>query len=136
MQNIVPCCCGPVCSPCNIPTKNLTITYVSGTTTLTATLVYNTLVPNQWCSACSLPGQLLTNYNFYCQLGSFRFDYSTWDTEFDCFSGGVGPNSCSYPGVYGSQLLLVDYTCVPFHVHFRSDGTHCFAVSTDFYIDE
>ena len=121
------------CEPCCIPKKDLTLSITGLPGITSTTLVWNTLSANLWLSAC----HLVQNWNLNCQLGTVRFEANVWNDETECFPGAVSPNFCSYTGTSPNQLLLIDYTCNPFHLHFRADGLHCgLFIGVDFYIDE
>lgn len=121
------CCAGGggclACSPCLLPQKILTVHWIEHTPGIDITfpIAYGT---SQWLSVCVQ-----------------RSPLSTWmDFSLDCESGNPGVTVNFYADtdctILGSSTVfgaanIIDYTCSPLHLHFRSGSGE-----VDFYIDD
>lgn len=114
------------CSPCNIPTQNLTLSWVNvlsgnGSTTLT----YAT-TSSSWTSGCS--NGLI--YKLVCTGGQVEL-------RVIFFTSGTCPTGtqqfCSNLRVTPFGLTLSSFTCSPFSMTFLSSTSGCSAISTTGY---
>ncbi len=114
------------CSPCSIPTQNLTLSWVNfisgnGSTTLT----YVT-TPASWTSGCS--NGLL--YKLVCTGGQVELRVIH-------FTSGLCPTGtqeyCSNLRVAPLGITLSTYTCSPFTMTFLSNASGCPAITSTGY---
>jgi hypothetical protein len=115
-----------VCSPCNIPTQNLTLSWVNvvsgnGSTTLT----YAT-PPASWSSECSI-GLL---YKLVCTEGQVELRV-IYFTSGSCPTGTQ--QYCSNLRATPFGLTLSSYTCAPFSMTFLSAASGCPAITSTGY---
>lgn len=149
------CCCGPAgpVTPCVTPCM------ASTTSPLYLTVKANlffcktlqgpyTMIPGggAWSIGCDASvAYFCGTYNFYtatlssCTGGNpafiFNFMFLTSGSCADPTTvGGTCTDGCTNPA---QALLLVDYTCTPFHLHFQPTATcsSCTNIFTDVYID-
>jgi hypothetical protein len=114
------------CSPCNIPTQNLTLSWVNfisgnGSTTLT----YATS-PTSWTSGCS--NGLL--YKLVCTGGQVELRVIYFATG-SCPTGSQ--QYCSNLNVAPSGLTLSSFTCSPLSMTFLSNASGCPVISGSGY---
>jgi hypothetical protein len=113
------------CSPCRITAEQVhELSWINSTHGSGLTLM-NRTATSAWSTDCV--DQLI--FSLSCHGGSLGLSVSKFDSE-TCDSGR--PMNCA--------LSLTDYTCEPFHLHFRPVGPQCSFLTaagyTDFYIDE
>lgn len=117
-----PGCCGcsgtsTTCSPCSIPNKNLTVSWVNplignGSTTLVYTPI------GQWNSTCNR--ELL--YSLTCPGGLIQFTV-TYFISGTCPTGQT--QRCVNPGTNPFTFLLASYTCSPFLLQYTVSNAGC-----------
>jgi hypothetical protein len=113
------------CSPCAIPKKNLTVSWVN--TLLgngSATLLYKP--PGMWNTGCI--NQLI--FALACNGGLIEFVLAYFLSG-ECPSGQS--QACQSPGAPPFGLTLADYTCEPFMLHYQIVGADCPLVSATGY---
>lgn len=148
--------CAP-CARCAIPRKDLTLTLGLGGPTFAA--LWNGVPGSDfWKTLCTTPTpNTVTGARAPFCVGT----QDKWFALVQCTNGlpslaiSIGQNSTNpcpdvtmcYQCISPSGLDLIDYTCVPFHMHFRSNGfvggatSDCPKVTTvlgvtDFYLDD
>jgi len=129
-----PCCCGAptvYCTPCRIPEANLTLSWTNSMLgNGSATLTYN--APNVWRSVCT--NEII--FALVCAAGSMQLSV-TYFLSGECPTGQS--QACIGPGSAPFGLTLADYTCSPFHFHYRVTGVNCPLIwesgYTDFYVN-
>lgn len=109
------------CSPCNIPLKNLT---VSWTNTLlgngSATLVYTAGSPPTWSTGSACPNEML--FSLRCSGFSILF------TAYYFVSGGCPsgqPQNCNSQGGDQQFLPLDSHVCSPFSLTYKPTSQTC-----------
>jgi hypothetical protein len=120
------CCCGGgggggiSCSPCNIPTSNLTVSWTNPLTGNGSTgLTYNPGGSPTWTSGCADDGLL---FELLCNAGNIELR-AIYFTSGSCPTGTQA--YCSNLLGVGSQLILSSYTCSPFSLTFTNTGVSC-----------
>lgn len=87
------------CSPCGIPKKNLTVTWIVGVHTYTFTLTYSAGPPPTWVGIDPL-------FNL------------TW--TLDCTGGNITLSLIDSFGAGYAVSAILGYTCPPFHLYYKT----------------
>lgn len=122
------CCCEPsgqVCNPCNLPAPHpirITLTTTPGGT-ITGVMGYAAGPSPSWSIDCpSFGGQSAT---LACGADhNIAFQPSYW------FSGCDSPPPDPF-----IDIVLVDHTCDPFHLHYTATNPDAPGFVNDFYLD-
>lgn len=123
------CPSGVPCSPCNIPARNLTLSF-TGTPTLGGpyTMTYSAVglggAPS-WNYGCDPLGVYGVQFTMNCSAISHTITslYTQWG--FSTFS------PCD-DNLGNTTPTLIDYTCEPFHLHFQMVlGGHTYQIYVD-----
>ena len=112
------------CSPCNIPTQNLVLSWVNLISGNGSTTLIYTATPAAWTSGCS--NNLL--YKLICTGGQVELRVIYFMTG-TCPSGTQ--QYCSNLRVAPFGLTLASYTCSPFSMTFLSKTAACPAVTSN-----
>ena len=114
------------CSPCNIPTQNLTLSWVNTVSGNGSTTLAYAGTPASWTSGCS-HGLL---YNLVCTTGQVELRVIYFSTG-SCPAGTQ--QYCSNLRVTPFGLTLSSYTCSPFSMTFLSNSSGCPAITNSGY---
>ena len=120
------CASGLTCSPCDIPLRDLTVTWTNSIIgTGSVTMVFDGV--NQWNSACT--NQLL--YSLTCATGAIKFSV-TYFVSGSCPTGQR--QSCVSPGASPQALTLASYTCSgPFQLNYTCAFADCSVLAGNGY---